>query len=320
MLATIFVLLRELFQHKMRNIHEFESSSGLPLIGVVPEVRRSRAPLVTFFGTDGGIAPELTRFVRKLRWSILAELPGDKFGRLAWGTVADETGSRRKTRSKTSTRGTGDNAPAGSAGSDGSGLADQAHTVIAGASANRGDGQSSAMLALAYAFAEGGEKVLLIDCDFGHSPFAKMLNELAANLEDFRMDARKARQLIVKTDFEGLFILPAPNSAVKAALKIGAAEWWRLFQQLSNQYDRILLDTPPLMSGIDTAVLHQAADAVVLFARWNSTTGGEAHSILKVLGDVGVTPIAVVASRIELDRVRSYGEDILFNFGKSMTA
>ena len=98
------------------------------------------------------------------------------------------------------------------------------------------------------------------------------------------------------------------------------AEWLRLFRHLSTQYDRILLDTPPLMSGIDTAVLHQAADAVILYARWNSTTRGETRSMLKVLGDVGVTPIAVVALRIELDRVRQYGDDVLFYLGKSMTA
>jgi succinoglycan biosynthesis transport protein ExoP len=320
MLAMLFVLMRELFQHRMRNIHEFENGTGLPLIGVVPEVSAGHAPFATFLGADGGIAPELMRFARKLRWSILAELPGDKPSRFAGAGMGDDAGPRRKSRSKTSARSGAEMAPAGSAGGYGAVSPDAAHTIIAGASANRNDGQSSSMLALACSFADGGEKVLLIDCDFGHSPFAAMLNESDANLEYIRFDPRKAKQFIVETSYEGLHVLPAPKSAVEAAQKIGAAEWWRLFRHLSTQYDRILLDTPPLMSGIDTAVLHQAADAVLLFARWNSTTTGETRSMLKVLGDVGVTPIAVVATRIELDRVRRFGDDALFYLGKSMSA
>lgn len=319
-IAAIVVLMRELFQDRMRNIHEFENSSGLPLIGVVPEVQAPLAPLTTFFGADKGIAPRLRPFVRKLRWSILAELPREKSGRHAWGDMAEDTGSRRDPRSKTSMSGAGDKATASRASSKVSATAAQSHIVIAGASANRGDGQSSAMLALAGAFVEGGERVLLIDCDFGRSPFSRILDKSDDAVEYTRLDALKARQFIVETDIEGLHVLSIPNSAAEAARKIGAAEWWRLFRSLASQYDRILLDTPPLMSGIDTAVLHQAADAVVLFARWNSTTRGETRSALKVLGDVGVTPIAVVASRIELERVRRYGDDILFYLGKSMSA
>ena len=319
-LATLVVILRELFQRRMRNIHEFETGTNLPLIGVIPQVRTGRTPFATFLGEEGGIAPELMRFARKLRWSILAELPGDKPGRLAAASMAEETSSRRKSRGKTQTRGASESSSVGSSGGYGGTSPDQTHTVIAGASANRDDGQSSSMLALACSFADGGEKVLLIDCDFGHSPFAPLLSETDDSLEYIRFDPRKAKQFIVETDYEGLHVLPAPKAAVEATQRIGAAEWWRLFRHLSTQYDRILLDTPPLMSRIDTAVLHQVADAVLLFARWNSTTTGETRSMIKVLGDVGVTPIAVVATRIELDHVRSYGDDALFYLGKSMTA
>lgn len=319
-LATLVVMLRELFQRRMRNIHEFESGTNLPLIGVIPQLRAGRAPFDTFLGKEAGIAPELMRFARKLRWSILAELPGDRTGRLASTSMAEEPSSRRKSRSKAPARSSGDSVAAGGSGGYGAASPEQTHTVIAGASANRGDGQSSSMLALACSFADGGEKVLLIDCDFGNSPFAPLLSDTDANLEYIRFDPRKAKQFIVETSYEGLHVLPAPKAAVEATQRIGAAEWWRLFRHLSTQYDRILLDTPPLMSEIDTAVLHQVADVVLLFARWNSTTTDETRSMIKILGDVGVTPIAVVATRIQLDRVRSFGDDALFYLGKSMTA
>ncbi len=316
-LLMLVIVLREVNQSRMRNIRELEAGTGLPLIGVMPEVKAGNAPFDTFLGDSRAIAPELMRFARKLRWSILAELPGDKSGRLSAASMAEEPSTRRKSRGKAPARSGGE---AGSAVNTGYGAAssDQSHTVIAGASANRGDGQSSSMLALACSFADGGEKVLLIDCDFDNSPFAEMLNESDANLEYIRFDPRKAKQFIVETAYEGLHVLPAPKAAVEATQKIGAAEWWRLFRHLSTQYDRILLDTPPLMSGIDTAVLHQVADAVLLFARWNSTTTGEARSMLKVLGDVGVTPLAVVATRIQLERVRRFGDDALFFLGKSL--
>jgi uncharacterized protein involved in exopolysaccharide biosynthesis/Mrp family chromosome partitioning ATPase len=317
LLLMLVLVLREVNQSRMRNIREFEAGTGLPLIGVVPEVKAENAPFATFLGDKGGIAPELMRFARKLRWSILAELPGDKSGRLAGSGMAEEPSSRRKSRSKVQSRSGGESASSGSA-SYGAASPDQAHTVIAGASANRSDGQSSSMLALACSFADGGEKVLLIDCDFSHSPLAVMLNESDINLEYIRSDPRKAKQYIVETAYEGLHVLPAPKAADDATQRIGAAEWRRLFRHLSTQYDRILLDTPPLMSGIDTAVLHQVADAVLLFARWNSTTSGESRSMLKVLGDVGVTPLAVVATRIHLDRVRKFGDDALFFLGKSL--
>lgn len=320
-LMMVFTVIQELLQRRMRNVREFEAGTGLPLLGVVPEAPPRHAPFITFLDKDGAIAPELMRFVRKLRWSILAELPGDRANtRMPASGIADEAASRRRGRGKAANlRGGFEGGSSGASGAYG-GAPEPSHTVIAGASANRGDGQSSSMLALACSFADGGEKVLLIDCDFGQSPFAQMLSETDANLEYIRFDPRKAKQFIVETAYENLDVLPAPKAAVEATQKIGAAEWWRLFRHLSTQYDRILLDTPPLMSGIDTAVLQQVADVVLLFARWNSTTRGETRSMIKVLGDVGVTPLAVVATRIELDKVRSYGDDALFYLGKSMTA
>jgi uncharacterized protein involved in exopolysaccharide biosynthesis/Mrp family chromosome partitioning ATPase len=314
--VTLFIIGREALQHRMRNVREFEIGTGLPMIGVVPEVAPGRAPLATFVGAEPGVSPDILRFARKIRWSVLSELPGGLAAILATPGAGDETTSRRKSRNMIQARGAAEPALAAGPGGYGTGAANGPHTVIAGASANYGDGQSSSMLALACAFADAGDRVLLVDCDFEASPYKALRDDAGINLGQVRSDPRRAKQLVVETGFGALHILPAPSPDEK----IEVVEWLRLFRNLAAQYDCILLDTPPLMTRIDTTVLQKAADMVILFTRWNATTTGETRSIMKLLGDVGVTPIGVVGTRIELDRVGKFGDDVLFYFGRSMSA
>ncbi len=315
LLLATGVIVREIFQRRMRNIVEFETGTGLPLVGVTPEMPAAQAPMKTFFDT-GAISPALMRFARKLRLSILADLPDDpaNFAADGW-SEAEWTGSRSTGGARAGlTRVSGQRAGGTGAGST------PPRMVIAGASCSPDDGQSSAILALGCAFADAGERVLLIDADFSGSRYAPLAAPEVSALDHILTDPRRAKGFVIESSWPRLSILPAPADAEQAAQQIGLAEWRRLLRHLSSQYDRILIDTAPLISKIDTAVLHQAADAVVLFARWNSTSSGEIRSILKVLGDVGVTPVSVVATRIRLDRVRRYGDDALFYLGRSMAA
>lgn len=126
LLAFVAVVVSEIRQPKLRNKSEFETTTDLPFLGVVPEIKDLPTQANILFSGAGSLDPVLIRFARKLRVSLLSEAA-------ARGQIGH---SRAVTHSP---------------------------QVIAGAAAALGEGQSTMLIGLAVAFAEANETVLYIE-------------------------------------------------------------------------------------------------------------------------------------------------------------
>lgn len=288
-IGSAVVIVRELRQSGLRTVGDFEDATGLPVLGTIPKFRARNAPINAVLLQDGSIDPGLIQFARKLYSSYAALLY----------TQPLKPGSRSRSASMTPREAQSDVGPSHR----------KENQIIACASALDKEGKSSTMLLLAGACAYAGERVLLIDCDFWSSPFKALAPETPAGYYAALRDPSQVDPLIVDTDEDDVYILPAARGVEDPAALLLSDEFGNLVNALAQDFDRILIDTPAILQRIDIAALYRLANTVLMIVRWNSTNKGAVNSAIKALQDVGVTPSAVAATQVDTKRASEYGDN-----------
>ncbi len=298
-IASIVVMLQEFRQSGLRTVSDFEQATGLPVLGTIPRFRARNAPINAVLSQAGSIDPGLIQFARKLYSSFAALLY----------TQPLKPGTRSRSASMTPRE---VQAEVGQ-------MNRKENQIIACASALDGEGKSSTMLLLAGACAYAGEKVLLIDCDFWHSPFRALAPESPSGYYAALRDPNLVDALVVDTDEDDVFILPAARGVEDPAALLLSDEFGNLVNALAQEYDRILIDTPAILQRIDIAALYRLANTVLMIVQWNSTNKGAVNSAIKALQDVGVTPSAVAATQVDTKRAAGYGDNPFAYANRSFT-
>jgi tyrosine-protein kinase Etk/Wzc len=164
------------------------------------------------------------------------------------------------------------------------GLVDTTNRVIAFTSPMPSDGKSFVCANLATLFAESGKRVLLIDADlrrgrlaeyFGKSPQGG-LTELLTGQVDFDFAARPS-------NVEGLHFIAAGAYPPNPSEILMSSRFADIVQRFSEQFDLVIVDTPPLLAVADAAVVANVAGATVLVMRAGAHSEREINLSLRKL-------------------------------------
>ena len=155
--------------------------------------------------------------------------------------------------------------------------------------------------------AKAGKRVLLIDADLrkGHLnryfdvPRGRGLSEVIAGSLAVGDAIRK--DLLPNLDLLTTGVLP-PNPA---ELMMSAA-LVTVLEDVSSQYDLVIVDTPPVLVAADTVGVAAQAGTVLLVARAGVTQMGELHESAKRLAHAGKTVSGVLFNAMDMTR-RHYG-------------
>jgi capsular exopolysaccharide synthesis family protein len=149
--------------------------------------------------------------------------------------------------------------------------------VVVVTSPGPGEGKTTVATNLAISMAEIGRKVLLVDADLRrpriHSLFG-LANEagLTTLLQSTTPEQADVDGLIHKTPVASLFAMPSGPSTSAAANLLFSPVLRLLLQRFRNEYDMVIVDTPPSLQMPDARVVAREADAVVLVFRSGRTT------------------------------------------------
>ncbi len=135
-------------------------------------------------------------------------------------------------------------------------------------SSSQGEGKSITMLNLAITFAETGQKVLMIDGDMRRPAIARLLVENAApGLSNVLAGLATEEESIRKDIYPNLDVLLSGDIPPNPSELLGSERMLELIQKLSDRYDYILVDTPPVNIVSDACVVANMLDGVLLLAR-----------------------------------------------------
>ena len=109
-----------------------------------------------------------------------------------------------------------------------------------------GVGKSSVSINIGYALANRGEKVCLIDADFGLNNLDVMMgleNRVIYDLHDVVTNKCTLQQILVKDKrYDSLYLLPACKSLSLEEIDVNYMV--QMVDQLQEQFDYILIDSP----------------------------------------------------------------------------
>jgi capsular exopolysaccharide synthesis family protein len=176
---------------------------------------------------------------------------------------------------------------------------DKAKTILI-TSAAPGDGKSTLASNLAIASAQAGQKTLLLDADFRKPTQHKIFEVKSRNcgFADAFAGIITLERAILSTSVEGLELLSCGAELSNASEVLGSNEFARFLKRLSKIYDRIIIDSPPVMPVTDAQILAAMCDTTLLVLRVGNSNSKTCRRACEVLRDVNARLIGAVINDV----------------------
>ena len=164
------------------------------------------------------------------------------------------------------------------------------------------EGKTTTSINTAIVLAQKGVRVLLIDADMRRPSIHKTLGiGPRSGLSNVLTGTAELTSTIVKSPMmANLFVLPAGTPPPNPAELLASVHMKALLTQLRDQYDHIVIDTPPTLSVTDAVVLSTRADAVVLVIRSGQTTKTALRRARDLLMQVNARVAGVLLNAVDL--------------------
>ena len=174
--------------------------------------------------------------------------------------------------------------------------------VIMVTSALPQEGKTTTSINCAVVLAQKGGRVLLIDADLRRPSIHKTLGMgPGSGLSNVLTGSTTLEQAIKRTPIlPNLFVLPAGTPPPDPAELLASSNMREKLDQLREQYDHIVIDTPPSLSVTDAVVLSPRADAVVLVIRSGHTTKQSLRRARDILAQVNAKVVGVLLNAVDL--------------------
>jgi succinoglycan biosynthesis transport protein ExoP len=146
--------------------------------------------------------------------------------------------------------------------------------VILVTSALPQEGKTTTSINCAIVLAQKGARVVLIDSDLRRPGIHKTLGVNATvGLTNVLTGSATLQQATIRSPLvPNLFVMPAGTPPPNPAELLASSKMGEVLAALRDQYDHIVVDTPPTLPVTDAVIMATRADAVILVARANSTT------------------------------------------------
>src|SRR5688500_14132097 len=174
-------------------------------------------------------------------------------------------------------------------------------------SASADEGKSTTLANLAVAFAQAGQRVVLVDSDLRRPSLHTIFG--AANergLTSMLLEDDAAAPLVA-TSVEGLRLLPSGPIPPNPSELLGSKRIENAIERLKADADLLLFDAPPALAVSDAAVLSRRVDAVMLIVSAGRTKRDHATRARQVLERAGARLLGVVLTNASIEEaVYSY--------------
>jgi capsular exopolysaccharide synthesis family protein len=192
--------------------------------------------------------------------------------------------------------------------------------VILVTSALPEEGKTTTCINCAIVLAQKGGRVLLIDSDLRRPGIHRTLGIVPkTGLTNVLTGSATLQQAIVRSPLvPSLSVLPAGTPPPNPAELLASGKMGEVLETLREQYDHIVIDTPPTLPVTDAVIMATRADAVILVIRAGSTTKHALRQARDILLQVNARISGVLLNAVNLgspDYYSYYGR--MGKFGRS---
>jgi succinoglycan biosynthesis transport protein ExoP len=180
--------------------------------------------------------------------------------------------------------------------------------VILVTSTTPNEGKTTTAANLAVAMAQMGERVLLIDTDMRRHNMHKVFGiENLIGISDMIVDHTNSDTGIRNlTQIPNLSVITGGTLAPNPSELLGSNNMRQLLSALRERFDRIILDSPPLMAFSDCLVMSRLADGVVFVIHGGVTGRGNIKKTTDAIANVQGRILGVVLNNVDMSKQSSY--------------
>lgn len=175
-------------------------------------------------------------------------------------------------------------------------------------SSGPGEGKTTTAVNIANVMARAGDKTLLIDADMRRPRVHKIfgLDSTARGLSNYLVGGAPLDELFQPTRVEGLSVLTAGPIPPNPVELLNSPRLKELFEVAARQFDRIIVDTPPVIAVTDSAILSRLADAVIVAIHGGRTHRDVVKRAIDVVQNVGGHILGVILNNVNIFRASYY--------------
>jgi len=183
-------------------------------------------------------------------------------------------------------------------------------------SAVGGEGKTTTALNIASALAQTGRRVLIVDADLRRSSLHQQLGiEKGRGLSTHLADGAEARDVVRDLDVPCLSVVTAGQAPETPSEMLGSAKMTDFLRWAREQFDFIVLDSPPVAAVTDATVLAPLVDGVLLVVRAQSTPRNAATHGRLLIEHARGKIVGAVLNDVSSQHGRYYGYGYGYGYG-----
>lgn len=177
------------------------------------------------------------------------------------------------------------------------------------------EGKTTTAVSIAIAMAQSGGRVLIVDTDLRRPRLHKIFGVPGVEgITSILLGSAKIEEVIKSTEVPDLFILPCGPVPPNPAEICQGERFKTLLDELTKRFDKVILDSPPVMLVTDAVILSRIVDGTLVVARTSKTSRMSLRETVRHLNDVGGHLLGTVLNDMDLEkggygyyRYRRYG-------------
>lgn len=201
---------------------------------------------------------------------------------------------------------------------------DKENKLILVTSCEPSDGKSFISSNLAVAYSQENKKVLVIDCDLRkgrqHQIF-NLPNSLKGGYSNLILNYKEDKKFdfsnyILETSIKNVDLIPAGPIPPNPVELLGSQNNSKLLKELSDKYDVIILDCPPVIGMSDTSIMTKNSDVNLLVVSNKKTKVELISRAKKIFETVNSNITGIILNKVNIKYSRYggyyggyYGED-----------
>lgn len=169
------------------------------------------------------------------------------------------------------------------------------------------DGKSVTAVNTAIAMAQSGRRTLLIDADLRRPDIHRLIGlERRPGLADILQGQHPFDEADFATGIPGLHCVPAGHLSRPPGELFGTENMRHLLESVREQFDIVIIDSPPVLVVTDAVVLAPQCDAAVIVVAADKTDLRALEVTQETLSNLGVPVIGTIINRFDARKVGGY--------------
>ena len=170
------------------------------------------------------------------------------------------------------------------------------------------EGKSDLAFHLAAEMGKAGKKVLLLDADIRKSIYLRRysVNQNVQGLSQYLSGQVDRQWITYHTNYQNMDMIFAGPLAPNPSELLGDQSFDELLEEKKAEYDYILIDTPPIGTMIDAAVVGEKSDGAILVIESDMVSYKVAQRAKEQLERSGCRILGAVLNKVDLKKDKYY--------------